>query len=466
MKETAGGEKDEMEKLSVKRSPGGRVAVFLLVGIVMSCGGGGGSKTENLFTVPDWIGREASGNMLVAEKVIGNVWEVDAGSFEVIDNDAGEDGIDPVFSWGTRILDIDVDPAGEMLTVLLEAEAPGGCTAASFQLEGFQEAAFQEITPCPLAVGAGSGGEVFLLMEDGDAELVKTSGDMALAGAVTVPVFFPADGVEVSPGGERVLLSSRGEEETLGWVELESFTRVEEMILPGEVIPGEMKEVQILPEGIFPGRGVFLLSEGRDRAIIFLPGQDPEVREFDLQGISGGLTAGNIEGEAVLAWVTVSGYLHLVMFTSGCYHDFGQFQSLVGGAEFTGGSDPTISEIETSDCLGTTKTETWTITFEENTYRVEGTVSGLQAGAAREGEKYTSDHGEITFLIEAGKKPTETGDQFVLSTDDGIGGIYVGATARTLFIEPDRGVIWVVDQAQGRIVVVEAESGEIAKVIE
>lgn len=467
MKETDRGETDEMERFPVKWGLGtGRpAAVVLLLVMIANCGGGGSSRTENLFTVPDWIGREASGKMLVAEKVIGNIWEVDPGSYEVIDYDAEEDGINPAFSWGTRIVDLDVDPAGEMLAVLLEA--PGGCTAASYRLEGFQAVGSQEMFPCPLAVGAGNGGEVILLMEEGEgAELVRTTGDLALAGAVTVPVFFPAERVEVSPSGERVLLRSRGGEGKLGWVELESFTAVEEMTLPGEVVPGEVERVQILPEGTFPGRGVFLISGGRDRAITYLPGQDPEVREFNLQGITGGITAGNLGGEAVLAWVTVSGYLYLAMFESGCYHDFGQYQSLAGEAAFTGGSDPTITEIETSNCLGTTKTETWTITFEGDAYRVEGTVSGLQIGTVREGEKYTSDNGEITFLIEAGEKPTENGDQFVLSTDDGIGGMYVGATARTMFIEPDRGVIWVVDQAQGRIVVVEAEAGEIAKVIE
>lgn len=75
-----------------------------------------------------------------------------------------------------------------------------------------------------------------------------------------------------------------------------------------------------------------------------------------------------------------------------------------------------------SSCGGVTRTETWTVTYDSASlsWEVDGTLSGVQANRAYEGERYISDTGAISFLIRSGTFPATDGDRFAFVTDDGL----------------------------------------------
>jgi hypothetical protein len=239
---------------------------------------------------------------------------------------------------------------------------------------------------------------------------------------------------------------------------------VEELAGPVEILQNGTSRFGALDSG------VYLLSSDLQKARIYFPDRDDPPLEIDLLAMSGGLGAGDLGDETHLAWITLEGNLYLYALETGCYHSLGgRYQSLAGAPEFTDElpeSDPKLKDLETSTCLGVTQSEDWTLTFEEDGYRVEGSFSGLQSQPAREGEAYTTDQGEVSFLVEAGDKPTTPGDSFIFSTDEGIGGLYVGAAARALYLDSEQGLVWVADQAGGRILVVDPAVGEIEKIIE
>jgi hypothetical protein len=180
------------------------------------------------------------------------------------------------------------------------------------------------------------------------------------------------------------------------------------------------------------------------------------------------MVAGELSGNPVVIWVTLAGYLHLFDFSSGCYGNLGSDFSSAGEATFTdidSVSNPGISKIKTSGCLGVTKSETWTITYTGAGWQVEGTVSGAQTDPAQEGEVYTTAGGELSFLLSAGETPADAGDVFSLTTRDGITGKYVGAVTPQLYLDETRGWVWVTDTSGGRILVVDPLTGSNQQII-
>jgi hypothetical protein len=75
-----------------------------------------------------------------------------------------------------------------------------------------------------------------------------------------------------------------------------------------------------------------------------------------------------------------------------------------------------------SPCGGVTRSESWTVRYDEvsQSYEVEGSLSGVQAGRAFEGVRYSSDGGEISFLILPGTLATSHGDTWNFPMDDGV----------------------------------------------
>lgn len=62
--------------------------------------------------------------------------------------------------------------------------------------------------------------------------------------------------------------------------------------------------------------------------------------------------------------------------------------------------------------------ETWTITLTAaTTFTATGGTSGLQTATGTVGTLYTSDSGEISFLVTAGGTPFESADEFTLDTE-------------------------------------------------
>lgn len=72
-------------------------------------------------------------------------------------------------------------------------------------------------------------------------------------------------------------------------------------------------------------------------------------------------------------------------------------------------------------CSGVARTEVWTVTFDAalQGYEVEGTRAGKQATLAREGTRYVSDDGAVSFLVAPGSTPTQDGWMFTFSVEAG-----------------------------------------------
>jgi hypothetical protein len=80
------------------------------------------------------------------------------------------------------------------------------------------------------------------------------------------------------------------------------------------------------------------------------------------------------------------------------------------------------SAVTTHPCGGVTLNEVWTFRYSEaiQAYEVTGSRSGEQARLAYEGERYTTDGGEISVLILPGTAATTEGDAWALPVNDGI----------------------------------------------
>ncbi len=82
----------------------------------------------------------------------------------------------------------------------------------------------------------------------------------------------------------------------------------------------------------------------------------------------------------------------------------------------------TGEQVVASPCGGVTRGETWTVRWDSATldWAVEGTRSGVQRLRAHSGERYLSDDGAVSFLLDEGARPPTDGDRFVFATDPGL----------------------------------------------
>jgi len=73
-------------------------------------------------------------------------------------------------------------------------------------------------------------------------------------------------------------------------------------------------------------------------------------------------------------------------------------------------------------CAGIALSETWAVTYDEirGTWEVEGSLSGVQANRVVEGERYVSDEGAMSFLLEGGATPSRDGWQFTFTVASGV----------------------------------------------
>ncbi|GEM_PF-1533452 len=158
-----------------------------------------------------------------------------------------------------------------------------------------------------------------------------------------------------------------------------------------------------------------------------------------------GVFASTFAGE--LYWIDAATGCQVFANWVGAYIDsgFNDPQSLFNDGGFT--SDPQLvvdpyqagSEsteinvfdagwVTTSRCGGVTRSETWIARFDEveQSYEVEGSFSGVQENRAYEGDRYVSDGGEISFLIQPGTLPTTQGDFWRFPVNDGVTPILLG----------------------------------------
>lgn len=442
---------------------------ILLAGSVFSCGGGGDETAEGLFIAPDFIKGEASGMIVVGEKVRGKIWTVSAENLEIPER-VGEDGKKaklPVLDLGATILELRLSPDGGTL-VLLSDE--GGWRLRSYETQGFQEQGSLGLADYPLDFEVADGGELYLLPggAGGTGTVAHLPKTLSYAEAQTLAAIPAPAGLELSLDGENLLLSYGAGENRFGWLGLADFNLVTDIPWTPELSGGGNYRAAFLPTPAFPGGAVFLVPEDQGYGYRFSLEPSQPTAKLDLKGLAGGFVGGELSGDPVLIWVTLAGYLYLYDFATQCYGNFGQYVSRAGTAALTDElplSDPEIGKIKTSECLGITRTETWTVTYTEAGWQVEGTVSGPQTSLAREGELYTTSGGEVRFLLSAGENPASAGDQFTFSTEDGISGVYVGAVSPDLYLDEARGLVWVANTPGGRILAVDPLTGSAKKII-
>ena len=85
-----------------------------------------------------------------------------------------------------------------------------------------------------------------------------------------------------------------------------------------------------------------------------------------------------------------------------------------------------------------TKTETWTLTaISQSSFLVAGSVSGSQDSTLNVGESYTTDGGEVTFLVEQGSLGFSLNDAFTVDTT---AGTVVGETITLTETDVDTGI--------------------------
>ncbi len=453
-----------------------QVALSLIAGTIMiwpgfSCGSAG--TTGDLLTAPDFVGGEASGMVIIGERILGKIWTVNPATW-VIPESLGTDGKKaelPVLNLGESLLDLRLSPDGNTLVLL--AEGPGGPVLRSYETQGFTEQGSLNLLASPRDFTVGDGGELYLLPPDayasgGSGTIIKLPATLSAAEAQTLAVIPETQGLDISPDSQHLLLRYGPGETRFGWLGLADFNQVTDLSWTPELTGmGAYRAIFFTPSA-YPGGAIMVIPDGLDQAYKFSLDQTETTVKLDLKGLTGGMVAGKLSGDPVVIWVTLTGYLHLFDFTSHCYGNLGSDASSAAEATFTDVdpySDPKISKVKTASCLGVTKTETWTITYNGTGWQVVGTVSGTQSNLAQEGEVYTTAGGEVSFLLSAGQNPASAGDSFSIDTKDGITGKYVGAVAPQLYLDETRGLVWVTDTSMGRILVVDPLTGSTKQAI-
>jgi hypothetical protein len=98
------------------------------------------------------------------------------------------------------------------------------------------------------------------------------------------------------------------------------------------------------------------------------------------------------------------------------------------GANFQVGTGPFLEpngsnnrHVIVNSCSGIAKKEFWTVTFDENRqgWEVEGSTSGIQSQLAFEDTRYVSSDGGISFVVRSGATPSQDGQTFRFSIEDG-----------------------------------------------
>jgi hypothetical protein len=84
--------------------------------------------------------------------------------------------------------------------------------------------------------------------------------------------------------------------------------------------------------------------------------------------------------------------------------------------------DATGFQVVPSTCGGVARSETWTVRYDSGSlsWEVEGSLSGVQANRALDGDRYLSDDAAISFVITSGARPPTDGDTFMFRMNEGL----------------------------------------------
>ncbi|MHA1569350.1 MAG: YncE family protein [Alphaproteobacteria bacterium] len=99
-------------------------------------------------------------------------------------------------------------------------------------------------------------------------------------------------------------------------------------------------------------------------------------------------------------------------------------------------SNPTIEQVDTTDCV--TRDETWMVTYDHDlgAWEVSGSRSGRQFNLAYTGQAYISDQGHVSFLIREGRYKVSDEDRFRFRTRVGVAPITVGTIPVGVAVTP------------------------------
>ena len=149
------------------------------------------------------------------------------------------------------------------------------------------------------------------------------------------------------------------------------------------------------------------------------------------------------EDKYVVVATTFAGYLHVMEADSGCqaaetsfgpYLEYADLGSAVSYVDVGPASDSQLladtitgEEVSINPCGGVAHDQLWTLRYREDllAWEVEGELSGVQGGLAREDLRYVSDDGEISFVIASGARASSDGDWIQFSVNDGVSAVGV-----------------------------------------
>lgn len=117
----------------------------------------------------------------------------------------------------------------------------------------------------------------------------------------------------------------------------------------------------------------------------------------------------------------------LAQTLSGAYVNFGETTTDDGWDDQGATSNPGFEldaldePVQVNPCGGIARSESWRLTYDgsQGNWIVEGSVSGVQAARAQEGQRYVSDTGAISFTIRSGTQPSSDGDNFFFTVSNG-----------------------------------------------
>ncbi len=97
---------------------------------------------------------------------------------------------------------------------------------------------------------------------------------------------------------------------------------------------------------------------------------------------------------------------------------------------------------------GAATTETWTLTFDGWSWKVEGSASGRQVGEVLPGVPYSSDADELRFTMDHGGQTPDLGATLVFAVDTGIEAVALEGYASDLLVTPDLSFVLVSEEGR------------------
>lgn len=287
--------------------------------------------------------------------------------------------------------------------------------------------------------------EIWFADPEGSRLLVWDHQAKEITGEIALPSP-PAD-LQVSRDGERVFVT--GEDATVYVVEAAAQT--------------------LAAETVYLGGRPHHLVESMDGTELYILDRDPaRLRIIDTaawQALEEEISFNSALNDMTLS---TDGDLGFIVADDGMLYYFYCHSHRICGSHFSKPifydhgvvSNPTLTDVETADCV--TKEEDWKITYRQalDAWEVEGSTSGLQYSLAYTDQAYESDRGGLKFTVRANDLHPSDGDNFRLSTDVDQVPIPVGTSPQGVIASP------IIDElGEDRVFVTNTGTDSISRVL-